>query len=181
MATLETILANFGFATVIEPTFIVGESGDKTFTLDSLRVTNLTQEGPTREAKGGLYNNTQMRYGKTVRLEMEDVIGRIEVLEHLMGAKLNETKDILWITDKFPAAVRIEGKTFVLDRETGEKHWVEIIIPKFLPDATFEMNLEAEGDFGVFNIAGEVQADKCGKFYAIRALGATGEDDCYED
>ena len=28
-----------------------------------------------------------MRYGKTMRLEMEDVVGRIEVLQYLMGSQ----------------------------------------------------------------------------------------------
>ena len=84
MADLQTMLARFGFVTVMKPTFYEVGTGTPLFTIDSLRISNITQEGPSKTVKGGLYANTQMRYGKAMRLEMEDVVGRIEVLERLM-------------------------------------------------------------------------------------------------
>ena len=39
------------------------------------------------------------------------------------------------ITDKFAGAVEIIGKTFVIDSNTGEKEWINLIIPQFLPDS----------------------------------------------
>jgi len=174
MADLRDILAKFGWVTVFEPEFYVldeeGEmAAEKSFSIDSLRISNITQEGPTKTAKGGLYATTQLRYGKTMRLEMEDVVGRIDVLENLMGAKVSGTGETakLQITDKFSPAMGIKGKTFIIDQKTGEKSWVQITIFSFLPDSVFEQNMEAEGDFGAINIAGEIQPNKCGVFYEI--------------
>lgn len=186
MADLRETLAKFGWVTVFEPTFYeLDDQGKKkvdgkTFSIDSLRISNITQEGPTKTAKGGLYATTQLRYGKTMRLEMEDVVGRIDVLENLMGVKVvDETATEgtiatkLQITDKFSAAMGIEGKTFIIDQKTGEKAWVQINIFSFLPDSTFEQNMEAEGDFGAINIAGEIQPNTCGIFYEIVAADNT--------
>ena len=180
--TLEAILGKFGFATVLEPTFYeVGaaiEEANELFTIDSLRISNITQEGPTKEAKGGLHAKTQMRYGKTMRLEMEDVVGRIEVLGRLMGAKLIEEDAVpgpgkvvtgIQITEKFAKPVQIVGRTFVIDQTDGEKEWVTIHIKKFLPDSVFEQTMEAEGDFGAMNIAGQIFPDDCGVFYTLEA------------
>lgn len=241
MADLQTMLARFGFVTVIKPTFYEVGSATPLFTIDSLRISNITQEGPTKTVKGGLYANTQMRYGKTMRLEMEDVVGRIEVLKRLMGANfingliptdrtdeavfvayedeqsvftvqyevksattpvvlrngvaepatfvnnvftittpanvvtgdiisitytyVDENVEKVQITDKFAPAVKIMGQTFVIDSVTGNKQWVQIHFPKFLPDSVFEQTMEAEGDFGAMNIAGDILANDCGVFY----------------
>ena len=181
MADLRETLAKFGWVTVFEPTFYELDDngnkaiGGKTFSIDSLRISNITQEGPTKTAKGGLYATTQLRYGKTMRLEMEDVVGRIDVLENLMGVKVEGTGDNakLQITDKFSAAMGIEGKTFIINQKTGEKDWVIITIFSFLPDSIFEQNMEAEGDFGAINIAGEIQPNKCGVFYEIKLTDNT--------
>lgn len=237
---LSTKLDRFAFVTVMKPTiYVLDAEGTETgtsFVLDSLRISNITQEGPSKTAKGGLFANTLLRYGKTTRLEMEDVIGRSDVLLYLLGATskttevlthtdtfvasaLNEKVYILThevkspytivakvngaedgsavldadhktvimnaaiaagntitvaysydaptkisITNKFNLAVKIVGSTFVID-ENGDKQWVYITIPKFLPDSLFNMTMEAEGDFGVISLAGEVQANDCGEFY----------------
>ena len=246
MADLQTMLARFGFVTVMKPTFYRVGSDAPLFTIDSLRISNITQEGPSKTVKGGLYANTQMRYGKTMRLEMEDVVGRIEVLKELMGANFVNGEDTvtrsdeavyiayeadlkiytvqyeiasglivtkngatvvatsannvvtldagvtvakgdvikivynysdfgvekLQITDKFAPAVKIMGQTFVIDSITGNKQWVQIHIPKFLPDSVFEQTMEAEGDFGAMNIAGDILANDCGVFYEFLVDGA---------
>ncbi len=187
MADLRETLAKFGWVTVFEPSFYALDADGNMeetakFTIDSLRISNITQEGPTKTAKGGLYATTQLRYGKTMRLEMEDVVGRIDVLENLMGVNVVETTTPvtaatkIQITDKFSAAMGIKGKTFIINQKTGEKDWVQITIFSFLPDSVFEQNMEAEGDFGAINIAGEIQPNKCGIFYEIEAIDS--ELDC---
>lgn len=251
MADLNQILARFGFVTVMKPKFYsLGQSvnEDPIFEIDSLRISNITQEGPSKTVKGGLYGNTQMRYGKTMRLEMEDVVGRIDVLQYLMGAKvvgggtldvpvqkienftaagavdaflLSFTPDTppavkvektsagvttaltvttqytvagklitltsdstvatgdlitvtynteegvakVQITDKFAPAYQIMGQTFVIDSVTGNKEWINIYIPQFLPDSIFSQTMESEGDFGAISIAGDILANDCGIFY----------------
>ncbi len=251
MADLNQILARFGFVTVMKPKFYSlsqnVEDEEPIFEIDSLRISNITQEGPSKTVKGGLYGNTQMRYGKTMRLEMEDVVGRIEVLQYLMGAKVvaggplpvaidkverftaNGATDVLaleftpettpivvkkihngvtstltptddygvdgkvitltadsatvygdiitvdyktkdsvarvQITDKFAPAYQIMGQTFVIDSVTGNKEWINIYIPQFLPDSIFSQTMESEGDFGAISIAGDILANDCGIFY----------------
>lgn len=245
MATLEQALARFGVVTVMEPTFIamkkdsqgqwVDDLTKPEFKLETLRISNFTQEGPTKTAKGGLNAEVVMRYGKTARLEMEDVVGRIEVLTGLLGARLTEagapgtaienftavagqkvfqlkrvatavtslkingvetatevldptgryvtvtdslsagalitvtythaSYDHLQFTDKFEDMYRIEGRTFVVNQATGEREYINIFVHKFLPDSLFNMTMEAEGDFGVMNLAGELFTNDCGVFY----------------
>lgn len=242
--SIQTKLANFALVTVMKPTFYESNNGfkgdDALFTLDSLRISNFTQEGPTKTAKGGYNGNTILRYGKTMRLEMEDVIGKAAALTSLMGVVYSSTGptthkesfvatagqedftvslvatsvtlvqkndidltvgtgagqysvagstislvtpttagDIIEITyvaaagdgehytvtDKFASAKYIEGTTYVIDPATGTKQWIKISIPMFLPDSLWNMTMEAEGDFGVMSIAGEIQANDCGEFF----------------
>ena len=236
MATLNEKLNKFAFVTVFNPTFYEKDDTSQSkplFQLDSLSISNFTQEGPNKTAKGGLYANTLLRYGKTMRLEMEDVIGRLEALEAFMGVESREvtgaqvktftvteaqtdfdlndsgatvtlvevnsedvasgefttatgvvslntaategdivsihytatgTTDKIVVTDKFSSLKAIVGETFVVD-QNGNKKWINVVIPKFLPDSIFEQTMEAEGDFGVFSIAGDIQADENGDFY----------------
>lgn len=235
--TLEQALARFGTVTVLEPTFypLGSEIEFGSFTLDTLRISNFTQEGPTKTAKGGLNAEIVMRYGKTARLEMEDVVGRAAVLRGLMGAKNGEAEpssakvekffgdgetrtfvlkhptaaittitvdgdpetafshdgrtvifnvapavnlpieitynygapESLHITEKFNGMYRIEGRTFVINQSTGEREYVKITVHKFLPDSLLNLTMEAEGDFGVINIGGELFTNDCGVFYTI--------------
>lgn len=255
MATLETVLARFGVVTVMEPTFValkrdaqgkwIDDPAKAQFKLDTLRISNFTQEGPTKTAKGGINAEVVMRYGKTARLEMEDVVGRIDVLTGLLGARavngtgtatkvqtfiavegqkvfelervaltltgvtiagqaaaspvLDATKryvtvtespaagavvivtytyntvDALQFTDKFEDMYRIEGRTFVVNQATGKREYINIFVHKFLPDSLFNMNMEAEGDFGVMNLAGELFTNDCGVFYEF-TIGQTPSD-----
>lgn len=90
--SIQTKLTNFALVTVMKPTFYEsnnGVKGSELFTLDSLRISNFTQEGPTKTAKGGYNANTILRHGKTMRLEMEDVIGKSAALTSLMGVVYN--------------------------------------------------------------------------------------------
>lgn len=239
--TLQAALARFGIVTVLEPTFqkldINGDPIGTPFTLDTLRISNFTEEGPRKTAKGGLNAETIFRFGKTARLEMEDVVGRIEVLEGLFNARLTEaganatkietfiavedqkvfelsktavaltsitvntiaatgqvldpsnkyvtitnnltagdvvvvtythaTFDTLAITDSFAGYFSISGRTFVVDQITGARDYINIFVHKFLPDGLLNLTMESEGDFGVFNIAGELFTNDCGVFYEL--------------
>lgn len=189
--TLKTMLTRFGFVTVFDPKFYaidpatgkpkmgVGEDSEKEaplVELDSLTVANITQEGPTKTIKGGMYAETLLRYGKTMRLEMENAIATADAIQHLGGGEWDEEGTKLKITDKFAQKMWIEGRTFVIDQTTGDKVWVNLVFPGFIPDTVFDIALEAEGDFGTFNINGDLAPDKCGVFYYI----TTGEADLCE-
>jgi hypothetical protein len=124
--TIEQILTKFGVVTVMEAKFFPAEQGltyDSNgvveqlplFELDTLSISNFTQEGPVKMSKGGLNAEVVFRYGKTARLEMEDVVGRISALTNLMGVRERDTNATIvkTATQKFIAAA---GQTeFLLD------------------------------------------------------------------
>lgn len=124
--------------------------------LDTLKIANLTQEGPTKTITGGQYANPLLKYGKTMTMEMQDALGRAAVLEEFFGCHYDETTGVLSVTDKFPGAFAIEGDTFFINQKTGEKERVHIFIPQFLPDAILTLTQDAEGDAAVFDLNGTV-------------------------
>lgn len=194
---MATALNNFAFATVMDVygfteegaleaafTALTGPEGEagitgEAFHIDSLTISNITQEGPTKEARGGIEGRPLFRHGKTVRLEMEDVVARAEVLEAVFGVKATGTSG-LSVNDKFiQEPLGLLGRTYVIDKDTGNRQWVAIKFNKFLPDGVFDITMEAEGDFGTISIAGELFADDCGEFFQIQPIegvcGETGE------
>lgn len=151
-----------------------GAEAEALATIDSLKIANFTQEGPTKTARGGKNNAILARYGKETRLEMEDAIISVGALQHLMGAEV-DTEGTIEIKDTFPVAVKLVGETFFIDPDTGKKIQATFTVPHFIPDGLFNLTMEAEGDFGVMEMGGEVIADDCGNFYVITT---TGEYDC---
>jgi hypothetical protein len=143
--------------------------------LDTLKIANFTQEGPTKTITGGQYANPLIKYGKTMTCEMQDALGRAATLTEFFGCEYEG--DRLTITDKFPGAFAIEGESFFIDQKTGDKVPVYIFIPQFLPDAILTLTQDAEGDATVFDLNGTVSVtsiadadgtDKRDAFYEIR-------------
>ena len=144
--------------------------------LDTLKIANLTQEGPTKTITGGQYANPLLKYGKTMTMEMQDALGRAAVLEEFFGCEYDETTGTLSVTDKFPGAFAIEGDTFFIDQKSGDKVDVKIFIPQFLPDAILSLTQDAEGDAAVFDLNGTVSVTEIedgdedkSVFYQIRS------------
>ena len=151
--------------------------------LDTLKIANFTQEGPTKTITGGQYANPLIKYGKTMTCEMQDALGRASTLSRFFGCDYAEATGRLSVGDKFPGAFAIEGKTFFINQKTGEKEYVYILIPQFLPDAILTLAQDAEGDATVFDLNGSVAVteiadavgdidddDKCRSiFYEIRS------------
>ena len=133
--------------------------------LDSLRISNITQEGPRKESRGGVDAMPIIRHGKTMRLEMEDVIANTEALEALGFVKI--VGNDIQVNDTFGKSLKLVGETFVIKEEDGTRQWVKFFIHDFLPDGIFDLTMESEGDVGVVNIAGELFANECGIFYEI--------------
>lgn len=126
--------------------------------LDTLKIANLTQEGPTKTITGGQYANPLIKYGKTMTCEMQDALGRAEVLTEFFGCEYKNGR--LSVTDKFPGAFAIEGDTFFIDQKTGDQVPVHILIPQFLPEAILSLTQDAEGDATVFDLNGSVNMTK---------------------
>ena len=149
--------------------------------LDSLTMSNITQEGPQKETRGGTASEPIIRFRKTVRLEMEDVVITPRAMRALFGATLYDEngariapEDIetsivggFGITDTFAKMLTLRGKTFVIDRETGDRRWIDITFKRFLPDSVLDMMMEAEGDLGIVNVAGELFPDGCGEYFTV--------------
>ena len=133
--------------------------------LTCLTISNITQEGPRKEARGGRNAEPCVRYGKTLRVEMEDVVARTGIFESVFGAK--KTGDIYSFTNEFGTPLTLIGETQVVDKETGELKNATVTIHNFLPDSITDFNMESEGDIGVINIAGEMFPKDNGVFYTI--------------
>lgn len=150
--------------------------------IDSLKIANLTMDGPSKTITGGQYSNPLIKFGKTMRLEMQDALGRADVLEAFGGAVL-ETNDsnikVVHVTEDFTGPKTIVGETFFIDRNSGRQVPVRILIYQILPDSIFNLSQDAEGDATVFDMNADVLTtviktyDKDGKgiehgvFYSI--------------
>ena len=154
---------------------------DYDFLLDSLTISNITQEGPQKEARGGIHGRPIIRHKKTVRLEMEDVVARIDTLEHFFGATIDKDENTFSLTDKFPDGIGLIGKTYVVDRDTGKRQWVQIKFNEFLPDGIFDITMEAEGDLGMISIAGELFPNDCGEYFTVKHIDGECADEAVEE
>ena len=135
----------------------------KTMTLlceiDTFKVANVTQEGPSKTVTGGQYSNPLIKFGKTARLEMQDALGRAAAIDALCGG-IMETEDLavagLHFGEDFVGPKMIVGDSFFIDRKTGQQVKVKIIFYQFLPDSIFNLTQDAEGDATVFDMNGDL-------------------------
>lgn len=177
------MLARFGVVTVmnvkvydIDPSISFDQTADKIVAaystveghpepraiLDTLKISNFTEDGPTKTINGGQYSNPLIKFGKTARLEMQDALGNSESLE-VFGAGLNEysetgltTRIAFHATDSFAAPKLLIGDSFFIDQSTGNQIPVQIIIYQFLPDSLLNLTQDASGDAAVFDLNGDV-------------------------
>lgn len=126
------------------------------FTLDTLKIANINQEGPTKTITGGQNADTLLKYGKTVTMEMQEALGRYDVLHNIYGVNFSDNHQIAAFTDRFPRELTLVGTTFVIDQTTGAKQPINIVIPRFLGDGIFNLTQDAEGDATVFDLNGNV-------------------------
>ena len=55
--------------------------------LDTLKIANLTLEGPTKTVTGGQYANPLIKYGKTMTAEIQDALGRADTMVKFFGCE----------------------------------------------------------------------------------------------
>lgn len=153
--------------------------------LDTLKVANVTEEGPSKTVTGGQYSNPLIKFGKSARLEMQDALGRAEAIAALCGGVVESNEDTdtsivgLHFGEDFVGPKTIVGDSFFIDQQSGQQIPVTIIFYQFLPDSIFNLTQDAEGDATVFDMNGDLLttvikiADKDGKaithgmFYSI--------------
>ena len=128
--------------------------------LDTLKVANVTMEGPNKTVTGGRYSNPLIKFGKSARLEMQDALGNSKAIEALCGG-VQEWTDTdalvgLHFGEDFCGPKMIIGDTFFIDRKTGKQVKVKIVFYQFLPDSIFNLTQDAEGDATVFDMNGDL-------------------------
>lgn len=135
-------------------------SAIKLCTLDTLKVANLSVEGPSKTVTGGQYSNPLIKFGKSARLEMQDALGNAEAIEALCGGivEYKDDKSIvaLHYGEDFTGPKTIIGKSFFIEQKTGAQVPVTIIFYQFLPDSLFNLTQDAEGDATVFDMNGDL-------------------------
>ena len=130
--------------------------------LDTLKIANVTQEGPTKTVTGGQFSNPLIKFGKSARLEMQDALGSAEAVEQLCGGfqEWNTEKDNnivgLHFGEDFQGPKMIIGDSFFIDRKSGQQVKVKIVFYQFLPDSIFNLTQDAEGDASVFDMNGDL-------------------------
>ena len=129
-------------------------------TLDTLKVANVSQEGPTKTITGGKYSNPLIKFGKSARLEIQDALGSARAIDALCGGVREwkgESKTTgLHFGEDFQGPKLIIGDTFVIDKNTGQQVPVNIVFYQFLPDSIFNLTQDAEGDATVFDMNGDL-------------------------
>ena len=129
--------------------------------LDTLKIANVSQEGPSKTITGGQFSNPLVKFGKTARLEMQDALGRAEAIEALCGGFqefYSEDNSLtgLHFGEDFQGPKMIIGDSFFIDRRTGQQVEVKIVFYQFLPDSIFNLTQDAEGDATVFDMNGDL-------------------------
>lgn len=137
------------------------ETGTALCELNTLKIANVSQEGPTKTITGGQYANPLIKFGKSARLEIQDALGNHAALDALCGT-VSEGKETgpsdvhaLHVTEDFNGPKTIVGDTFFLD-EKGNQVKVKIIFYQFLPDSIFNLTQDSEGDATVFDMNGDL-------------------------
>lgn len=131
-------------------------------TLDTLKIANVSIEGPSKTVTGGQYSNPLIKFGKSARLEMQDALGNAEAVEALCGGvveyKEGAAGDIIGLHngEDFAGPKCIIGDSFFIDQRTGAQVKVAIIFYQFLPDSLFNLTQDAEGDATVFDMNGDL-------------------------
>lgn len=130
--------------------------------LDTLKVSNVTVEGPSKTISGGQYANPLIKFGKTARLEMQDALGHIDAIDNLCGGIAEHTESAtganigLHVGEDFNKAVTIVGDTFFISKKTQQQVKATIIFYQFMPDSIFNLTQDAEGDAAVFDMNGDL-------------------------
>ena len=130
-------------------------------TIDTLKIANAPQEGPSKTVTGGQFSNPLIKFGKSARLEMQDALGRAEAIEALGGGvveyKGNTDKiTALHFGEDFVGPKLLIGDSFFIDQKSGQQVKVKVIFYQFLPDSVFNLTQDAEGDATVFDMNGDL-------------------------
>lgn len=161
--------------------------------LDTLKIANVSQDGPDKTVTGGQYSNPLIKFGKSARLEMQDALGNNEALDALCGtvSEYNAAgftgRIALHVGEQFAGPKCIIGDSFFIEQKSGAQVPVKIIFYQFLPDSLFNLTQDSEGDATVFDMNGDLMTTvinvgnnegeliKTGVFYSIVSAATAPE------
>jgi hypothetical protein len=123
--------------------------------LDTLKISNLKEEGPKKTFKAGARNVPVVRHGKTIKMNITDALGRIATIKHFFGLEVDNKYNIICGTDHYAQPLALSGEIEVIQRN-GSVQKLFLFIPYFLPQSNFALTQEAAGDFAVFDLGGEL-------------------------
>jgi hypothetical protein len=131
-------------------------------TLETLKIANVTLEGPSKTVTGGRYSNPLIKFGKSARLEMQEALGRADAIQALGGGVIEQFHGdsnndmVLHMTENFAGPKTIIGDSFFIDQKSGAQVKVKIVFYQFLPDSIMNLTQDAEGDATVFDLNGDL-------------------------
>lgn len=178
-AKIYEIDENYGFDhTAYELRDFYKQNGNMLAEIDTLKVANITVEGPSKTVTGGQYSNPLIKFGKTARFEMQDALGRRDAIEAFGGAVNEFTSNGgqmvgMHITEDFSPARLIIGDSFFIDRKKGTQVKVDIMFYQVSPDSIFNLTQDAEGDATVFDMNADLLTTE------IRVGHKDGNDDLH--
>lgn len=173
---LQTALKNFNFATVMniavmklsEGSYggVVGSNIENTGCfLNTLTVSSITESGPKKEFKIGLNNFPAIRCGKTVTIEIQDALGKLDTLQNFFNFKtpapFNDTQrlDYIYSSVEFSEPLALLGQVKLInDTMTTEDVW--LFIPCFVPNGAIKITQDIESSFGLFDLSGTIYPTK---------------------
>lgn len=148
--------------------------------LDTLKIANVTIDGPDKTVTGGQYNNPLIKFGKTATIEMQDALGNAWALQALCGGLIehfgtaptggstvssiktassgdnNDNTLALHFDEGFAGVKTIIGDSFFIDQKSGQQIPVTIIFYQVLPTSIFNLTQDSEGDATVFDMNGDL-------------------------
>ena len=163
---LNSLLDNFGVATVMDIKMVRWESGhnwykltegdfpdksksEKLF-LDTLKLSNIKESTPEKTFKVGAANVPIARVGKKVTVEIQDALGKIDALTTFFGLEKDTATGRLYSTERFSGPLCLEGEMYILN-DKGDFESVYVFMPCCVPDSALEITGNND-EFGTFNL-----------------------------
>lgn len=162
--SLENLLQLFGVVTVMDVhvyklagatygtnTLDFSKFQDTGLCLDTLKISNIKQSEAQKKFTIGKFNIPLPRVGKKINIDMQDALGKKGTLEYFFHMPIIDNE--ITIDNQFADLICLEGKTWFVNL-SGEKQDVFITIPCFLPKGALNINMQADGEAGVFDLSG---------------------------
>ena len=128
--------------------------------LDTLKISNIKETGPTKTFKAGAFNIPIIRTGKNISIEIQDALGRLDTLKHFFGLReiLDSDNNLysLYRNNASPCPLALEGELKIVNAKNNQTETIFLFIPFFLPDGNLNITADADNNVGVFDLSGSI-------------------------